>query len=49
FYMIDGFRYGFIDRAEANLTLGIAVLIAANVALFALCHWMFRTGYKLRA
>ena len=49
FYMIDGFRYGFIDRSEASLTLGIAVLVAANAALFALCHWMFRTGYKLRA
>ncbi|HTY65552.1 MAG TPA: ABC transporter permease [Alphaproteobacteria bacterium] len=49
FYMIDGFRYGFIDRAEASLPLGIAVLVVANVALFALCHWMFRTGYKLRA
>jgi ABC-2 type transport system permease protein len=49
FYMIDGFRFGFIDRAEANLGLGITVLVVANAALFALCHWMFRTGYKLRA
>lgn len=49
FYMIDGFRYGFIGRAEANLTLGVAVLVVANLGMFALCHWMFRTGYKLRA
>jgi ABC-2 type transport system permease protein len=49
FYMIDGFRYGFIGHADGNLGVGVALLTAANVALFLLCHWMFRTGYKLRA
>ncbi|HTP82107.1 MAG TPA: ABC transporter permease [Alphaproteobacteria bacterium] len=49
FYMIDGFRYGFIGRADGDLGVGITLLVTANVALFLLCHWMFRTGYKLRA
>jgi len=49
FYMIDGFRYGFIGHADGDLAIGLAVLTSANVGLFALCHWMFRTGYKLRA
>jgi len=49
FYMIDGFRYGFIGHADGQLGLGIGILILANLVLFALCHWMFRTGYKLRA
>ena len=49
FYMIDGFRYGFIGHADSNLTLGVVLLAATDAALFALCHWMFRTGYKLRA
>jgi ABC-2 type transport system permease protein len=49
FYMIDGFRYGFLDHADGNLTLGIVAMAGINVGLFALCHWMFRTGYKLRA
>ncbi|MBM3538399.1 MAG: multidrug ABC transporter permease [Alphaproteobacteria bacterium] len=49
FYMIDGFRYGFIGHADSNLALGVALLVATDAALFALCHWMFRTGYKLRA
>ncbi len=49
FYMIDGFRFGFIDHADGNLMIGLAVLTLANAALFGLCHWMFRTGYKLRA
>jgi ABC-2 type transport system permease protein len=49
FYMIDGFRYGFIGHADSDLALGVAIMIAVNAALFALCLWMFRTGYKLRA
>jgi ABC-2 type transport system permease protein len=49
FYMIDGFRYGFIGHADSNLTLGIVIMLACNAAMFALCHWMLRTGYKLRA
>lgn len=48
FYMIDGFRYGFIGHADGSLGLGIAVMLGANGLLMALAHWMFRTGYKLR-
>jgi ABC-2 type transport system permease protein len=49
FYMIDGFRYGFIGHADASPPLGIAVLAAANAALLLLCHRMVATGYKLKA
>ncbi len=48
FYMIDGFRYGFIGHADGSLTLGLAVITGANIALVALAHWMIRSGYKLR-
>jgi ABC-2 type transport system permease protein len=49
FYMIDGFRYGFIGHADGNLWVGVAVMAAINGALWWLCTWMFRTGYKLKA
>ena len=49
FYMIDGFRYGFIGQADGNVTVGIFVLIGINIALAALCLWMLRTGYKIKA
>lgn len=49
FYMIDGFRYGFIGHADGNLTAGIVVMAAANTALWILCTWMFKAGYKLKA
>ncbi len=48
FYMIDGFRYGFIGRADSSLITGLAVLVALNTALWLVCLWMFRSGYKLK-
>ena len=49
FYLIDGFRYGFIGVADSNITIGIFV---TGFFAFACCAgvWtMFRTGYKLKA
>jgi ABC-2 type transport system permease protein len=49
FYMIDGFRYGFIDHADGSLRAGLIVLFAIDAALWLLCTRMFATGYKLKA
>ncbi len=49
FYMIDGFRYGFIGHADGSLAMGVAVMAVTNLLLLWLCHEMFRRGYKLRA
>jgi ABC-2 type transport system permease protein len=49
FYMIDGFRYGWTGHADMNVLLGMAVMAATCAALWLLCHWMFATGYKLKA
>lgn len=49
FYLIDGFRYGFLDAANSNLAIGSVVsgLLAFLASLGV--WWMFRTGYKLKA
>ena len=49
FYMIDGFRYGFIDHADSSLLLGVMVMAGVNTGLWLLCRWMFASGYKLKA
>jgi len=49
FYMIDGFRSGFIGHGDAPLWLGVAVMTGLNAALLALCWRMFAIGYKLKA
>ena len=48
FYMIDGFRYGFIGHADGSLTAGIGVMIAGNVVLWAAVHVMIATGYRVK-
>ena len=48
FYMIDGFRYGFIGHADGSLVAGTIVLAAADL-LLGLATWhLISRGYKLR-
>ena len=49
FYMIDGFRYGFIGHADSPVWLGALVLAVVDVALLLLAWWMFRVGYRLKS
>jgi ABC-2 type transport system permease protein len=49
FYMIDGFRYGFIGHADGSLAIGVAVMLGTSAALWAACHVMFARGYKIKA
>ncbi|MBL27527.1 MAG: multidrug ABC transporter permease [Rhodospirillaceae bacterium] len=49
FYMIDGFRYSFIDHADGNLLVGACYLLAANTVLWFLSFRILSTGYKLKA
>jgi ABC-2 type transport system permease protein len=48
FYLIDGFRYGFIGRAESNLAIGAALTAGLVLSTGWACLWMFRTGYKIK-
>jgi ABC-2 type transport system permease protein len=49
FYMIDGFRYGFIGQSDGTLAIGVAVMLGINAALAALLLRMLSSGYKLKA
>lgn len=49
FYLIDGFRYGFIGHADGSLAAGLAVMTGANVALAVLTWRLMATGWKLKA
>ncbi|MFK7839983.1 MAG: ABC transporter permease [Bdellovibrionales bacterium] len=49
FYLIDGFRYGFIGQADGNVMIGIILLVVIDLALALLCLWMLKTGYKIKA
>jgi ABC-2 type transport system permease protein len=49
FYLIDGFRYGFIGTADSHILVGVAVTLAVNIGLWLATYTMFKTGYKLKA
>lgn len=49
FYMIDGFRYGFIGVADSDIATGIAVMSGVTLALWAVALRMVATGYKLKS
>ena len=48
FYMIDGFRYGFIGRADASPIVGIAMVVVLGVVLWLICHRLVAVGYRLK-
>jgi len=49
FYVISGFRYGFLGAADSPVLLGALLLLAINAALGALCYALLRSGWKLKA
>jgi ABC-2 type transport system permease protein len=48
FYLIDGFRYGFLGRAEGSLAVGVTMTALLTLALGFGCYRMFATGYKIK-
>jgi len=49
FYMIDGFRYGFIGQSDSSPLVGAAVMIGINVVLGTIAYQMFARGYKIKS
>lgn len=49
FYMIDGFRYGFIGHADGSVIAGLAVLGAVNLLLGVVTYGMIARGYKIKS
>ena len=48
FYVISGFRYGFLGVADSPIGVGALLLLAINLLLGALCYALLRTGWKLK-
>ena len=48
FYLIDGFRYGFVGHAESNLAVGVAMTAALVLATGWACLRLFQVGYKIK-
>ena len=48
FYMIDGFRYGFIGRSEQPLQLGALFVLILGATLGLVVWRLFAVGYRLK-
>ncbi|MDO8523646.1 MAG: ABC transporter permease [bacterium] len=48
FYIVNGFRYGFLDITDAPLSLCIAVLLALSAILIGVNWYLIRTGLGLK-
>ena len=49
FYMIDGFRYGFLGAANSSILVGVIYTGALSVISLVAVWALFRSGYKLKA
>jgi len=49
FYVISGFRYGFLGTADSPVLLGGILLLGINIALGSLCYGLLRSGWKIKA
>ena len=48
FYLIDGFRFGFIGHHDGNVWVGALIVGGVNLALAAVVHRMMARGYNLK-
>jgi ABC-2 type transport system permease protein len=48
FYVISGFRYGFLGIADSPVLLGSGIILAIDALLAALCYTLLKRGWKLK-
>ena len=48
FYVISGFRAGFLGVSDSPLLVGAIALLVLNVALWAVCYQLLKSGWKIK-
>ena len=49
FYMIDGFRYSFIEKSDGSLTVGLIYLTTLSFIMFMTAYILYKKGYKIKS
>lgn len=49
FYLIDGFRYGFLGTSDGNVQTGVVLIACINILLFLTCLRVLKSGWRLKA
>ena len=49
FYVISGFRYGFLGISDSPIVVGAIGLLLLNLVLWAICYAVLKSGWKIKA
>ena len=49
FYMIDGFRYGFLGKSDGSITIGLIYLTILSIVLWYVGFFLYKKGYKIKS
>jgi ABC-2 type transport system permease protein len=48
FYMIDGFRFCFIDKSDGSIIIGLIYLIFLSLSIWFIAYILYKKGYKIK-
>jgi ABC-2 type transport system permease protein len=48
FYIISGFRYGFLGVSDSPVWIGAVIILVLNIAIGLLCYALLRSGWRLK-
>ena len=49
FYMIDGFRYGFLGQSDGSIKFGIIYLVLLSIVMWFIAFYLYKKGYKIKS
>ena len=49
FYIIDGFRYGFLGKSDGSIFFGLIYLSILSFLMWYLAFYLFKKGYKIKS
>jgi ABC-2 type transport system permease protein len=49
FYMIDGFRYGFLGTSDGSINIGIIYLTILSFITWYIAFYLYKKGYKIKS
>ena len=49
FYIIDGFRYGFLGVSDGSIEFGLSYLVILSCLIWFASYFLFKKGYKIKS
>ena len=49
FYMIDGFRYSFLETSDGSIFVGLIYLSILSITIWFSAYLLYKRGYKIKS